>query len=119
MVIDTEWRGDDEEIKAVDFQEENDGISATNSGEEEEEDVSSYDDIDQTWIPLFREKTGVLVDTVNFEPVDYFKLFFPGDLYGLISGQTNLFAEQFFENPSDLNQHSQFQKWTDTSPRNI
>lgn len=64
---DTEWRGDDIEIEAVDFQEENNGTSATNSGEENE-DVSIYDDIDQTWIPPFREKTGVSVDTIHLSP---------------------------------------------------
>ena len=37
--------------------------------------------------------------TVDFGPVDYFKLFFPDNLFNLISEQTNLFAEQVFDNP--------------------
>ena len=134
---DAEWSGDNEEIEAVGLNEENNGESATDSEEDEEmdlaqpaaartqqrqilwEDVSIYDNIDQTWIPPFQQRTGVLVDTVNFQPVDYFKLFFPDDLFCLISEQTNLFAEQFFDNPADLTQHSRFQKWTDTSPSEI
>lgn len=39
--------------------------------------------------------------------------------FRLISEHTILFAEQFFDNPSDLTQHSRFQKWTDTSPNEI
>ena len=72
------------------------------------EDVTLYDDLDETWIPPIQQRRGVLVPTENFHPVDYFKLFFPGDLFDLIAEQTNIFAEQFLDNASDLSRHSRF-----------
>ena len=51
----------------------------------------------------FQERIGVLVKTADFGPVEYFKLSFPDNLFTLfnICKQTNLFAEQFFDNPRD------------------
>ena len=50
-----------------------------------------------------------MVETANFGPVDDFKLFFPDNLFTLFNTceQTNLFAEQFFDNPVDCSEHSE------------
>ena len=50
-----------------------------------------------------------MVETADFGPVDDFKLFFPDNLFTLFNTceQTNLFAEQFFDNPVDCSEHSE------------
>jgi len=55
-------------------------------------------------------------------PVDYFKMFFPDDLFDCIAKNTNLYASQFFDNPvieDDLPTFSRFRKWTETSASEI
>ena len=55
----------------------------------------------------FRKRTGVKVETADFGPVDDFRLFFADNLFTLfnICEQTNLFAEQFFDNPVNCSEH--------------
>ena len=77
------------------------------------EDVTVFDDLEQTWISPFQQHRRILLDTTNFQPQHYFKLFFPDELFQLIAEQTNLFADQFFY------AHSRFPKWTDTDPLEI
>ena len=50
-----------------------------------------------------------MVETADFGPVDDFKLFFPDNLFTLFNTceQTNLFSEQFFDNPVDFSEHSE------------
>ena len=60
------------------------------------------DDLDQNWIPSFQERNGVLVNTTDFESLNYFMLFFPEDLFSLMVKQTNLFAEQLFATHPNL-----------------
>ena len=53
-----------------------------------------------SWLPQYKRKTGVLVDTSNFEPVTYFKLFFPDSIFSLRATQSNLYLEQMKELPN-------------------
>ena len=69
------------------------------------EDMTLYQTIQINLDSLFHKRTGVLVVTVDFGPVYYFKLFFPDNLFNLISEQTNLFAEQVFDIPVDCSEH--------------
>ena len=47
------------------------------------------------------------METADFGPVDDFRLFFADNLFTLfnICEQTNLFAEQFFDNPVNCSEH--------------
>ena len=81
-----------------------------------------YDDLDPyqpDWLPGYDRRPGILVETTDFQPVDYFQQFFPREAFQLIADQTNLFALQFFDNPAPLSPHSRFNKWEDTSPQEI
>ena len=42
----------------------------------------------------YKNKRGVLVDTSTFQPVDYFKLFFPDEVFTLMKTQSNVYREQ-------------------------
>ena len=55
----------------------------------------------------FEERIVVLVETADFGPVEYFKLSFHDNLFALLNicEQTNLFAEQFLDNPVDCSEH--------------
>lgn len=80
------------------------------------------DDYDASWLPEYNPpRKGVLVDTDGFSPVDYFKLFFPDSVFDLIAEQTNLYALNFFDQPSedDLPAHSRFSAWTETTAAEI
>lgn len=68
------------------------------------------------WLGDRPRRTGILVDTSEFSYLDYFKLFFPTDLFDLITTQTNLYATQFMESHDNLPRHSRFRQWTPTSP---
>lgn len=71
------------------------------------------------WLPAFSGTRGVLVDTTDFNPVQYFKLFFPEEAFELISNETNRYAEQFFDKPQELPTSSRFHKWLDTDVEEI
>lgn len=54
-----------------------------------------YDFIDPyvpDWLPRHNAPRGVLVDTSDYSLVDYFKLFFPDEVFDLISNETNRYA---------------------------
>lgn len=72
----------------------------------------AYDDMDQ-------RRSGILVDTDGFSPVDYFMLFFPEAAFELIVEETNQYALNFFDNPAPLPPHSRFNHWVDTSVEEI
>ena len=72
---------------------------------------SVYDDNDPwepDWIPPFSGHTGVLVDTTDFSPVDYFRLYFPENAFELMVEETNSYALQFLDSTVDLSVGSRF-----------
>ncbi|XP_039621622.1 activating transcription factor 7-interacting protein 1 isoform X1 [Polypterus senegalus] len=79
------------------------------------EDYPEFDSWKPSWLPDFKKTHGVLVDTTNYEPVDYFKLFFPESVFELMSMETNRYAERFFNSPCKLSPHSRFSKWKPTT----
>ena len=66
------------------------------------------------WLPDYNRRKGVLVDTSDFMPVEYFKLFFPDEAFELITNETNRYALQLFDDPSPLPQHSRYNNWEET-----
>ena len=52
------------------------------------------DPYEPNWLCDYRRRRGILVDTTNFKPVDYFKLFFPDEVFELMRTQSNLYREQ-------------------------
>ena len=73
------------------------------------------DPYEPDWLPVYDRRQSVLVDTSDFSPVDFFKLYFPDEAIELISNEANRYAEQFFDAPHDFDSHSRFHKWTDTT----
>jgi hypothetical protein len=63
------------------------------------------------------DRKGILVDTSEFDPKDYFQLFFPDAVFKLLAETTNVYAMKFSDtSDDDLNTHSRFHNFTD---RNI
>ena len=60
------------------------------------------DPYEPDWLPVYDRRQTVLVDTSDFSPVDFFKLYFPDEAIQLISNQTNHYAEQFFDAPHEI-----------------
>ncbi|XP_076465783.1 uncharacterized protein LOC143297359 [Babylonia areolata] len=60
----------------------------------------------EEWLPNFTKKTGVLVNTDNFHPVDFFMLFFPESAFQLMADHSNLYAEELLSGITELSQHS-------------
>ena len=46
------------------------------------------------WLQQYQRRHGVLVETSDFAPVDYFQLFFPDTLFNLTESKTNRYALQ-------------------------
>ena len=81
-----------------------------------------YEDIDpfeSTWLQKFTPRPGILVDTSEFAPVDFFYLFFPNEAFELISTETNRYAIQYLDSTADFEPSSRFHAWSDTSPDEI
>ena len=81
-----------------------------------------YPDIDPwepSWLPNFQPSRGVLVNTLNFEPVDYFKLFFPETVFKLMSVETNRYADSFLARSGQLPPYSRFREWKPTTVEEI
>lgn len=57
--------------------------------------------IDSTGLPTFTESTGVTVDTINFTPVDYFKLLWTDTLTEEILKQSNFYGQQHLQENND------------------
>jgi len=76
--------------------------------------VDFLDDFDMDWFGTPQQR-GVLIDTTDYQPVDYFKYFFPDQLFDLIVTNTNLYASQFLQNQTDLGTHSRYHKWRETN----
>ena len=78
-----------------------------------------YEDIDpfaSDWLVDYSKRPGILVDTSDFKPVDYFKLFFPSEAFNLIANETNRYAAQYLDSHPNLPQNSRFLAWRVTSP---
>jgi len=85
-------------------------------------DWQNYPDIDpweSSWLPNFQKCRGVLVDTTDFQPLQYFKLFFPDSVFELMSSETNRYADQFFESRAVLSPKSRFRNWKPTTPEEM
>ena len=81
-----------------------------------------YKDIDpfeSTWLQKFTPRPGILVDTSEFAPVDYFYLLFPNEAFKLISTETNRYAIQYLDSTTDFEPSSRFHAWSDMSPDKI
>ena len=61
------------------------------------------------------QRRGVLLDTDEYNPVDYFDLFFPNEVYELMATETNRYADQFRAYNPDRGQHSRFNAWEETN----
>ena len=62
------------------------------------------------WLPSYQRQRRILVDTTDYNVVDYFYLFFPVEAFQLLQDQTNAYAMQFFDNTHDLPDTSRFSK---------
>lgn len=80
------------------------------------EDIDPYESV---WLEDYNERQGILFDSSNFAPVDFFKLFMPDAAFDLIAMETNRYAMQYFDDPTDLPPSSRFLKWKDTSRADV
>lgn len=80
------------------------------------EDVNPYESV---WLQDYNERQGILVDTTNFTPVDFFYLFMPEAAFELISVETNRYAMQYLDDTADPPPRSHFLSWIDTSKAEI
>src|SRR5688572_9759672 len=70
--------------------------------------------------PVFSAKTGVLIDTVDFTPLDYFMTYIDTDLIRHFVIQTNLYAAQYLrDNDHKLGPNSRARRWKDTDQNEI
>ena len=114
----------DEELSDVEFESDTDDEcrdvpETTETVEALQFDWHEYPDIDpwdSSWLPNFQRQRGVLVDTTDFQPVNYFQLFFPDSVFTLMSTETNRYAQQFFDSVDRLPPSSRFHKWKPTTP---
>ena len=58
-------------------------------------------------------------DVPNATPYDYFTLYFPDEVYNLLSNMINLYALQYFDQPCELSRSSRFLTWKDTTPNEV
>ena len=96
---------------------------------EEDDDIDSNEDTETNikWedpanfnplnLPPFRRRgrNGLLVDTTDYDIIQYFEIFWPQQIYQLIAEQTNLYAEQFFDCPVEVPPNSRYRAWKDTN----
>ena len=76
---------------------------------------SYIDPFESDWLQDYTERHGILVDTADFQPVDYFYQFFPEEAFQLIAAKTNRYADQFFDTPVDLPPSLRFHSWSETN----
>jgi hypothetical protein len=79
------------------------------------ESYSYLDPFESNWLCKYKEKPAILIETTDFEPVDYFHAFFPEDAFKRIAEETNRYADQFFDTPVEFSPPSRFHAWSDTS----
>lgn len=80
---------------------------------------SYLDPFESNWLPEYKKTSGILIETTDFEPVDYFYSFFPEEAFKLIAEETNRYADQFFDTPVEFPPSSRFHAWSDTSVEEI
>ena len=80
------------------------------------EDIDPYESV---WLQDYNERQGILVDTTNFTPVDFFYLFMPEAAFEHISVETNRYAMQYLDDTADPLPRSRFLSWIDTSKAEI
>lgn len=61
----------------------------------------------------------VTVDTHNWKPLDYWKMYVDDDLLRHITHHTNLYAEQVIRGEGDIGPHSRLNSWTPTSSEEL
>ncbi len=61
-----------------------------------------FDPYESVWLQDYNERQGILVDTTNFTPVDFFHLFMPEAAFELISVETSRYAFQYFDDQGDF-----------------
>lgn len=83
------------------------------------QNYSYLDAYESNWLQDYNSRQGILVDTTDVKPVEYFSLFYPDAVFELISEETNRYAFDFFDNPVDLPTSSRYTAWYDTSPEEI
>ena len=49
---------------------------------------SYLDPFESDWLPEKKKTSGILIETTDFEPVDYFYSFFPEEAFKLIAEET-------------------------------
>lgn len=74
-----------------------------------------HDPYSPDWLPSYQRRRSILVDTSDFSPLNFFKLYFPDTVFELMAEETNRYATQYFDAPLDLPPHSRLHKWEDTS----
>lgn len=79
------------------------------------EDYDDFDPFECDWLPNYQRPRGILVDTSDFKPVDYFSLFFSDEALTLMAEETNRYAMQYLDSTCDFPQSSRLHKWYDTS----
>ena len=80
------------------------------------EDIDPYESV---WLQDYNERQGILVDTTNFTPIDFFYLFMPEAAFELTSVETNRYAMQYLDDTADPPPSSRFLSWIDTSKAGI
>ena len=60
------------------------------------------DQFESNWLPKYQRPRGILVHTNDFEPVNYFTLFFPSEAFDLMSEETNRYAMQYLDTTVDF-----------------
>ena len=79
--------------------------------------VNFNDDFDLNWVGE-PQRTGILVDTSEFQPVNFFKYFFPDSVFDIMTTHTNLYARQYLDN-RNFGPYSRYHKWSDKSPEEM
>ena len=79
---------------------------------------SYLDPYESNWLGAYKKTSGILIETTDFESVDYFYSFFPQEAIKLIAEETNRYADQFFDTPVDLPPLLRFIWWSNTRGRN-
>ncbi|CAH1788330.1 unnamed protein product [Owenia fusiformis] len=81
----------------------------------------STDPYEVNWIQEFNipRRGGVLVNTDNFTPYDYFKIFYPDELLTKITDETNNYAFSHFDVPGGLDNFSPRSRLRQWELRNV
>ena len=93
------------------------GVTKVATGATDAFDWQPYDDLDcfyPEWLPEYKRRRSVLVDTSDYSPVHYFQLYFPDSVFDLMETEVNRFATQRLDTTADMPPSSRFHQWKDT-----